>query len=105
MTHNVESVSHLAHGSEWVDHEDCIIGNEAGLKALRDACDIALREGTCFRNDLGEFVGVKRLESSWFNNPQDSRPTRFMNRVFALFLVLVAALVLIGAFTVVKWFF
>ena len=99
------ATSHLRHGSEWADHEDCIVGNEAGLKALRDACDVALREGNYFGNDLGEFVGVKRLESSWFQNPQDSKATRTANRLLAPALIVVFALLVIGSFTLMKWLF
>ena len=92
----------LRDGSDWADHEDCLVGNELGLKRLRDACDIALRDGAYFGSDLGDFVGVKRLESKWFENPKDSRPTRFANRMLAFVLIAVLVLAGIGVVTVVR---
>ncbi len=93
----------LRHGSEWADHEDCIVGNEAGLTRLRDACEVALRDGEYFGNDLGEFVGVKRLESAWFKNPRDSKSTRVANIVLGFVLLAIFALIVIGVITVVRW--
>jgi len=99
----VSDASELRHGSEWADHEDCIVGNEAGLTRLRNACEVALREGQYFGNDLGEFVGVKRLESAWFKNPQDSKSTRAANFVFGFVLLGIFALIVIGVATVIRW--
>ncbi len=93
----------LRHGSEWADHEDCLVGNEAGLTRLREACDVALRDGEYFGNDLGEFVGVKRLESSWFKHPQDSKPTRVANVVLGFVLLGIFALIVVGVVTVARW--
>lgn len=93
----------LRRGSEWVDHEDCIVGNEAGLLRLREACDVALRDGQYFGNDLGEFVGVKKLESSWFKSPEDSKSTRLANWFLGPILLVLLALVVIGAIAVVRW--
>jgi hypothetical protein len=28
----------LKDGSEWIDHEDCIVGDEQGLRNLISAC-------------------------------------------------------------------
>lgn len=99
----VNEAPELRHGSEWADHEDCIVGNEAGLTRLRDACEIALREGQYFGNDLGEFVGVKRLESAWFKNPIDAKPTRVANFVFGFVLLFVLGLIVIGVITIIRW--
>jgi len=93
----------LRHGSDWADHEDCLVGNEAGLKRLREACDVALRNGQYFGSDLGEFVGIKRLESSWFRNPRDSQPTRIANVVFSFVLLFLVMLLGIGVVTVIRW--
>jgi hypothetical protein len=95
--------SELRHGSEWIDHEDCIVGNEAGLTRLREACDVALREGEYFGNDLGEFVGVKRLDSSWFKNPKDAKSTRMANAAFGAVLLVILCLIVLGAITAIRW--
>jgi len=99
----VSDAPQLRHGSEWADHEDCLVGNEAGLLRLREACDVALRDGEYFGNDLGEFVGVKRLESSWFKNPRDAKVTRLANWALGPILLLLVSLVVIGAVSVVRW--
>ena len=47
-------------GGEWIDHEDLLVANEEGLRRLRDACDIALREGEYIKGDgvEGEVVEI-----------------------------------------------
>jgi hypothetical protein len=74
-----------------------------GLLRLREACEIALREGQYHGNDLGEFVGVKKLESAWFKSPKDSKPTRLANWALGPILLVLLGLVVIGAITVVQW--
>jgi hypothetical protein len=93
----------LRHGSEWADHEDCIVGNEAGLLRLREACDVALRDGQYFGNDLGEFVGVKKLKASWFIRPKDSESTQIANWAVGPILFAILALAIVGATTVFRW--
>ena len=93
----------LKDGAEWVDHEDCIIGNAAGLESLRRACDAALSEGEYFGSDLGDWVGLKRLDSAWFATPEDSKSTRFANALLALSLALVLVLAAVGAYTAGAW--
>ena len=94
----------LRHGSEWADHEDCLVGDEAGLRRLRQACEVALRDGEYFGDDLGEFVGVKKLDSTWFQNPQDSKSTRIGNVLVGTAMVAGAALAVLGLVSVIKWF-
>lgn len=95
----------LKDGSEWIDHEDCIVGDEQGLKNLISACNTALEKGEYYGSDLGDYVGVKKLGTSWFKNPMDSKQTRLANIGLAAFLILLAALLLIGFGTVIKWLF
>ncbi|MDH5178065.1 MAG: hypothetical protein OEZ39_16295 [Gammaproteobacteria bacterium] len=95
----------LKDGAEWVDHEDCLIGNEKGLENLKKACEVALKDGEYFGNDLGDYVGVKKLNNSWFKDPQDSKETKFGNAVLAVVLVLLLILIVIGATTVFRWVF
>jgi hypothetical protein len=55
----------IAHGSEWAEHEDYLIGNREGLSRLRDAIDDAIKTGvgvTKIEDVHIEFVGVKVVE-------------------------------------------
>jgi hypothetical protein len=98
-------VPRLCDGSNWADHEDCIVGNEAGLRRLVAACHQALDQGKYYGNDLGEYVGVKKLDSAWFKDPGKSRQTRFGSFLAVTFLLALLGLILVGAVTVIKWFF
>ena len=100
----MKSRPQLRHGSEWADHEDCLVGDEAGLRRLREACEVALRDGKYFGDDLGEFVGVKKLDSAWFQNPPDSKSTRIGNVLVGTAMVAGAALAVLGLVSVIKWF-
>ena len=100
-----EKPPQLKDGSEWIDHEDCIIGDEAGLTNLIKACETAIEKGEFYGEGLGDYVGVKKLESDWFKNPADSPQTRYANVGLVIILILIGMFVLIGIGTVVKWVF
>jgi len=95
----------LKDGSEWIDHEDCIVGDEQGLKNLISACNTALEKGEYYGSDLGDYVGIKKLDAQWFKDPMDSKQTRFANAALAVGLVLITSLVLVGIVAVFKWVF
>ena len=57
----------LKDGSDWCDHEDCIVGNTNGLQNLKTACEIALEKGEYYGGDLDSYVGVKKLDDSFFH--------------------------------------
>ena len=95
--------AHLREGAEWADHEDCIVGDEAGLRNLKRACEIALETGEYFGGDLGDWVGVKKLEAEWFQDPQDSTSTRVGSWVLGAILMAFLACALIGVVTVFRW--
>jgi hypothetical protein len=95
----------LKDGSEWIDHEDCLVGDEQGLKNLITACNTALEKGEYFGNDLGDYVGVKKLEPDWFIDPTESRQTRIANVGLAFFLLFILVFVVVGIVTVFKWLF
>lgn len=95
----------LKDGSEWIDHEDCIIGNEKGLRNLIIACEAAIENGEHYGEGLGDYVGVKKLDTRWFRDPLDSPQTRYANYGLAAFLVTIAGLVLVGLATVFSWLF
>jgi len=63
MQKEMESkVPKLKDGSEWIDHEDCIVGNEAGIRNLMSACEQALEKGEHYGKGLGDYVGVKKTQ-------------------------------------------
>jgi hypothetical protein len=95
----------LRDGAEWAEHEDLIVGNEEGLRRLRDACDIAIRDGECIRGDLGEWVGVRRMPDAWFDMPQESFPTRVTNKLIAASLAGAVIVFLVGCVSIVRWAF
>lgn len=106
MEKTLEIISpQLKDGSEWSDHEDCIVGNEEGLKSLINACQVALKDGEYYGNELGDYVGVKKLENHWFKNPKDSKTTRLANAGLIFFLVLLITCTCIGIATVFNWLF
>ena len=96
---------HLKDGSEWMDHEDCIVGDEAGLRNLISACETAIEKGEHYGSELGDYVGVKNLESDWFEDPMDSLQTRYANLGLGVVLSLIVGLVFVGIYTVFKWLF
>ncbi len=93
----------LKDGAEWVDHEDCLIADKQGLENLKKACEVALEKGEYFGNDLGDYVGVKKLESSWFKDLQDSKSTKLANGFLVIGLILIVMLVLVGGYTLFSW--
>ena len=90
----------LKDGSEWADHEDCIIGNAAGIESLRVACEKALENGEYYGSDLGDYVGVKVIEDSWFSDPKDSKTTRVGNFILGVVLAAILGLIVLGALSV-----
>ncbi|MRX28528.1 hypothetical protein [Kangiella sp. HZ709] len=96
--------ANLRDGSEWIDHEDCIVGDEEGIRNLMRACEEALAKGEFFSSELGDYVGVKKLPSDWFKQPKDSNKTILANQILGCVLLMIAALIFFGAYTVIKWF-
>ena len=102
---NENKSSHLKCGSEWIDHEDCLVGDETGLRNLIKACEVALEKNEYYGSDLGDYVGVKKLESNWFKEPSDSHQTKFQSLILAVVLGAVGLLIIVGLITVIKWLF
>ena len=100
-----KNVPQLKDGSEWAHHEDCIVGDKAGLENLIRACETALKDGEYYGDGLGDYVGVKKLDSEWFKEPKDSPSTRFGSVIVAVVVSVVIALLFIGVGTVFKWAF
>ncbi len=100
-----EDKAEIRDGSEWADHEDCIVGNEEGIRNLKAACEKAIENGEYFGSDLGDYVGVKVLDASWFKKPEDSRSSRYANTILATVLFIAFCLMVVGLISVIKWFF
>ena len=96
---------HLTDGSAWEEHEDCIVGDEAGLNNLINACQIAIEKEKYYGSDLGEYVGVKKLDSKVFYEPTNTGKTHILYYVYLFVLLVTIALVLIGIGTVFSWIF
>ena len=101
----MENEPRLTDGGEWRDHEDCLIGNEQGLKNLISACNMALDNGEYYGNGLGDYVGVKKLENSWFEKPEDSKSSKIGTAMLGVVLAGAIALILIGMYTIIRWLF
>lgn len=99
------SPAYIKDGTEWLDHEDCLVANKQGLRNLIAACEKTLDQGEYYGNDLGDYVGVKKLDSSWFLNPEDSKKTTYLNKALGAFLLLVLGATLVGFFTIFNWLF
>ena len=54
------------------DYDACIVGDEIGLHALRNAIDEALQNGESSTFHLDEFTGVKKQDTAEFPNPDES---------------------------------
>ncbi len=68
-----------------------------------EACKKALEEGEYFGDDLGDYIGIKKLDPDWFKAPADSTGTKIGNVVLKIFLIGILALLIIGIITVIKW--
>ncbi|MFL0809259.1 MAG: hypothetical protein K6L76_02475 [Agarilytica sp.] len=93
---------HVYHGSNFPEYEDLLVGNKRGLERLRLAIDEALEHGES-EIDSGEFFGVKRLDTSYFEDEQDETSWFFtimgwLIRIGGLFIFGV------GLATVYSWF-
>jgi len=95
----------LRDGGEWSEHEDCIIGTECGLKNLISACEAAIEKGEYYSDDLGEYMGVKKIDASWFPNPEESKSSKFINLMLTLILISLVGLIFVGGYTVILWLF
>ena len=101
----MSNTAKLTDGSEWADHEDCIVGNEEGLRNLIKACEKAIEGGQYYGNELGDYVGVKRLDDAWFENPKDKPSTRLGNFMAGVIVIGLVGLLLVGVTTVFSWVF
>lgn len=101
MNQESDKTARLMDGSDWAEHEDHIIGNEAGLKNLIAACEAALEHGAYDSQYLGDYVGVKKLDDTWFDKPTRSGSSFFQNAILGVIIIAVIVFALIGIYTTV----
>ena len=90
----------LCDGSNWAIHEDHLVADEAGLKNLIRACEEALENGEFQGDGLGEFTGVKKLETKWFEEPEDESGSSFCGFVVCAALLLFLFFAVVGVYRV-----
>lgn len=93
----------LRDGAEWSDYLDHIVGNETGLKNLINACEKALEEGEYYGEDLDSYVGVRRFDDEWFENPRRSKADRIGNFLLPVILITFVLSAVIGFITIIRW--
>ncbi len=93
---------YVSHGSEWPEHEDFLVGNKEGLKTLIDSINEAIENGES-KNDLYEFVGVRCLDTCFFEKNQEK--ASILNSIMGWsILFFVGCVFLIGIITIIGWF-
>ncbi len=94
--------AHLVWGEPQNGHpEGWIVGNREGLNQLREACEVALRDGQFDGDHVGDFEGVMLSESGWDSEGPESSGW-FAIGCFSLILATLGLLVL-GIRQVVLW--
>ncbi len=101
MEDNKHNHNHAYHGSDWVEHEDFLVGNKEGLEKLQSAITEALDKGES-SIDSGEFVGVRCLDTEFFES-QTSQGKPLSNFVGWSLVVAVALTFAVGIKTIISW--
>ncbi len=92
----------LSHGSEWPEHEDYLIGDQAGLQRLQQAISQALDHGES-ELDVGDFVGVRLVESVFFE--RETPHSIADSVVFWTVIAVILGIFLVGLVSLIAWFF
>ncbi|WNO07832.1 hypothetical protein [Teredinibacter sp. KSP-S5-2] len=58
----------LYDGDHWEEHRGFLVGDEVGLRKLRDAIDIALVNGESEIENVSKYIGVKNMHSKYFDS-------------------------------------
>ena len=83
--------------------DEWLVGNREGLTRLKEACDVALKEGHCATSDLGEIEGVKFKESGWGEDEVEEKYSKLMAFGCTVFVFALFALLVIGIRQVIHW--
>ena len=94
----------LFYGEDSTENEFCLIGDEASLKALRSAIDCALEKGQFEGKGLGEFKGVKKFSSDFFDDKGDTEETSdFIGIVISVAFVAIIIFAIVGIVSAAQW--
>ncbi len=91
-----EKPGYLELGEAYPGQEGFLIGDEQGLRRLRQAIDVALEQGECLDMPLGEFGGVRVLPTEFFTEEEAYEECGS----WACLLILLLLLVLLAIFLV-----
>ncbi len=92
---------HVYHGSEWPEHEDYLVGNLEGLKKMQSAITEALETGES-SIDAGEFVGVRCLDTKFFDN-KNNDGSELSGILGWSVVIAIIAIFSVGLKTVLSW--
>jgi hypothetical protein len=102
MSASEKSREYACLGSDWPEHEDYLIGNKDGFIRLKAAIDEALEKGES-KQDPGDFVGVRCLETEFFENGP-KKVSKWSSLLGGAIVIAIAAIFIIGLITVFSWF-
>ncbi|MEL7296916.1 MAG: hypothetical protein AAGJ86_04590 [Pseudomonadota bacterium] len=97
---NQQSTAKLIDGAEWADHDGYLLGDEAGLRNLIAACEGALQCGE-HAADLGHFIGVKKLDREWFDQPKRPGSSVTQNVMLGIIVLAILGFAMVGLYSTV----
>ena len=95
----------LQDGGACIGYHDWLVGNQEGLLNLRKACEAALEKGEYFGNNLGDYIGVKKIDDESCKRPAATPFTRLRSAIFSALLIVLLVLMFTGSLTVFSWRF
>lgn len=98
-----EALPQLKDGSDWEQHDKCIVGDEAGLVNLIKACEKAIESGEYIGSDLGDYIGVKKVATEELSKETESKATPLVLTGLFVLVAISVSLVVIGGITVWNW--
>ena len=97
---NQQPAAKLIDGAEWADHDGYLLGDEAGLRNLIVACEGALQRGE-HAADLGHYIGVKKLDREWFDQPKRSGSSVMQNVMLGMIVLTILGFAMVGLYSTV----
>ncbi len=100
----IKTPGFVGHGSDYgASYEDFLVGDEVGLRNLISACEKALQDGECFGGGLGEFNGIKLVDTSLFE--ADVIPPNTVIAWGSCLLVFggTVTLIALGVYKIIEW--
>ena len=93
---------YLYDGSDWAEHEEFLVGNRKGLEELKTAIDEALEKNISTKK-IGDYVGVKKLDTSFFEKKRGVNDNIFSQILTIGLVVLIAIIFFIGLLSSAKF--